>query len=58
MLLLQSMIDEKKPAVWFSLEFLNAKFLAIEGLNSLEDLVGFQAILTIEATKTPPFLLS
>ena len=54
MLLLQSMIDEKKPAVWFSLEFLNAKFLAIAGLNSLEDLVGFQAILTFEATKTPP----
>ena len=54
MLLLQSMIDEKKPAVWFSLEFLNAKFLAIEGLNFLEDLVGFQAILTFEATKTPP----
>ena len=44
--------------VWFSLEFLNAKFLAIEGLNFLEDLVGFQAILTIEATITPPFLLS
>ena len=37
------------------MEFLNAKFLAIAGLNSLEDLVGFQAILTFEATKTPPF---
>ena len=54
MLLLQSMI-EKKPAVWFSLEFLNAKFLEGAGLNSLEDLVGFQAILTFEATKTTPF---